>query len=121
MKKQSVLVMVLVLVLAMIVGCGQEAQSSEYVGKWRATEAALSDVTVNVEDVYGKMVLKFEEKGTVTLITEDGKMSDSWEPTEDGVTIHLQGKAFHLKKVKDNVLAGEFGGITFSFEQIKEK
>lgn len=121
MKKKSVLVVIVAFVLVMLAGCGEAKQESEYVGAWQATTAELSDVTVNVEDVYGVMTLTFDKNGTVTITTKEDEATDSWEENDDGVVIQSDGQAIPLKRVKDNVLAGDFGGITLSFERVDEE
>lgn len=120
MKKQKVLAMVLALVMVLLAGCGEGKQESEYVGLWKATTAELSDVTVNVEDVYGVMTLTVDNNGKATIVTEDDNATDPWDATEEGLVIHSEGRDLKLKKVKDNVLAGDFGGVTLSFERTKD-
>ncbi len=120
MKKTFKCVVMATLMLLLLVGCGDKYADSEYVGTWRAKTAEMSDITVNVEDVYGEMTLELAANGTATITTKEDKASDPWTPNNKGVTISSEGEDLVFKQVKGNVLAGDFGGVKISFEKVDE-
>lgn len=120
MKKMCSVVAILAVVLV-VAGCGSQYVDSEFVGVWQATKAEKSDVTVNVEDVFGVMSLTLEANGKGTLMVGSHKTACQWKPLEKGAEVTAEDWTLTFKQTKDNVIASDFNGITISFEALKDE
>lgn len=93
-KKILSIILVLVLGLTLLAGCGggatEEAASQDdfLLGSWFADTATVGGETVDAQEVFGGVLqLYFNENGECTMSIDDQRAVVRWERTDDGVLL----------------------------------
>lgn len=118
-KKLFAFGLIAVMAIAMLAGCGKK---DPIIGTWELTEASMSGITVNVDQLRSmgkKMSMEFKEDGKVVLkMTGSDDLKATWKNDGDGkYTLTDSTKAKMPLKLKDDVMTCDYQGMSLKFEK----
>lgn len=114
-KRLMVLVVALAAVCALaLASCGS---SSEYEGKWKATEASYMGITMNADDIYSTGFFVELKSGGKCVVTVDGEEgAGTWKEVNNGKGFCIDDDAsMTFEKVETGKVKLNYGGIEITF------
>lgn len=121
-KAHFVLVAVIVLGIAVFVGCGAVEKKTDYTGQWKLRDGKASGIKLTAEQLVsslGEISMHIEAKGKITKkrgigLDENGK----WSATETGIIVSdLDGTNSITFKYHDGALSGEIKGVEITLKK----
>lgn len=100
-RSKSIFILLTALLLAVtIAACGTDPKA-QYVGKWMAVTAESGGTKQNVED--NNVYFTLEQDGTGFVNLGDTSNNVTWEVTDAGVTVDLNGLTFDVSNLGMNL------------------
>ena len=104
-------------VLLLSTSCGAKYANSEYVGKWKATSASMSGISVNVEKVIGDFVLELKDDGSDKVTIGKDSAKGDWEETDKGIKLKDSKDELEFKKESKGKMSMNYSGMKLVFEK----
>lgn len=121
-KKQIALVVLLVLALTVLAGCGGVEEEDKYVGSWEVSGGKVSGVSLPQEQIkeqLGTISLTIQKGGTVKKEGIGLDAEGVWKESKDGITISDKDGTYAVSFVKeDDKLKGSIKGIEILFQKV---
>ena len=105
--------LVIGLLALVLTGCGKDMSNSPYVGKWTATTATYSGVTLDVNKVLGEFSFDLQKDGKCTAVISGETKTGSWDETDNGFAIDKDIKVV----VKGDAGTLDYQGVTINLKK----
>ena len=125
MKKQiAAVLMVLILTVVALAGCGGGGEQSPVVGEWKMTTIEVSGITMDMEEFIAatgqedvNMSLTIEEDGNFSMDIAGQQTEGTWEYEEPVCTLTAEGESIEADYSDGKIVIDLEGQGTLTFEK----
>ncbi|MCR4601401.1 MAG: hypothetical protein K5767_06735 [Clostridia bacterium] len=119
-KKLVALGLCVVMTMMAFAACGgKDMSNSKFCGKWVASTAVASGLELSADEIYEDgFIIDLGKDGTCTVTVEGQSESGSWDETQDGKSITVDGLDdfnFSINEDNPDILVLDYAGVIINF------